>query len=85
MPLFAAKSIGDFIDQSIWAGIGLVVALLVLAWVVYRLRTWYGDDADRTDGNHELLTHLRDLRREGEVSEEEFRSIKGRLTERMDP
>jgi uncharacterized membrane protein len=85
MPLFAANSIGDFIDQSLWAGIGLVVALLVLAWLVYRLRAWYGDDADSTDGNHELLTHLRDLRREGEVSEEEFRSIKGRLTERMDP
>jgi hypothetical protein len=51
MPLLAQKSVGDFVSQSLWAGIGLVVALLVLAWVVYRLRAWYGEDAGGTDGD----------------------------------
>jgi hypothetical protein len=71
----------DLLDQSIWSGIGLVVALLVLAWAAYRLRSWYGDDEDRTDAEAQLLMQLRRLRVEGDVSEEEFRSIKGRLTE----
>jgi hypothetical protein len=84
MQVLAAKSLGDFLDQSAWAGIGLVVALLILAWVAYRLRAWYGEDEDRTAADHELLTSLRDLHREGAVSEDEYRSIKGRLTGRMD-
>lgn len=85
MPLVAAKTLTDFLQDSSWGVIGLVVALGVAAWLIYRLRTWYGEDADRAEGDQELLAHLRDLKREGDVSEEEFRSIKGRLTERMEP
>lgn len=84
MPVIAEKSFKELAGQSMWAGVGLVVALVVLAWLVFRLRAWYGEDSDRTGGDHELLTHLRELHREGDVSEEEFRSIKGRLTERME-
>jgi hypothetical protein len=78
--LLAAKTLDDLLDQSLWVGIGLVVAVLVLAWVTYHLRAWFGEDEGHTDANQELLTHVRDLHREGEMSESEYRSIKGRLT-----
>ena len=83
-PLAARRNLDDLFDQSFWAGIGLVVALLVLAWVIFHLRAWFGDDTDHTDDGRELLTHLKQLRAEGEVTDEEFRSIKGRITERRE-
>ena len=83
LPVLGAKTAEEVLDRSsLWA-IGLVVALLILAWAAYRLLSWFGEDEDRTDGDQELLTHLRHLRSDGDVSEEEYRSIKGRLTERM--
>jgi uncharacterized membrane protein len=81
LPLAAAKTVWDLLDQSMWSGIGLVVALLWLAWAAYRLRSWYGEDEDRADAGQEMLSQLRQMRAEGEVSEEEFRSIKGRLAQ----
>ncbi len=84
MPLAAAKTAWDLLDQTLWSGIGLVFALLVLAWAAYRLRSWYGEDAGRSDAGQELLSHVRQMRAEGGVSEEEYRSIKGRLSEPRD-
>lgn len=83
-PVAAARSVWDVLDQSWWVGIGLVIALLACAWVLYHLRAWFGEDEDHTAGHQELLTHLRQLRGEGDVSEEEFRSIKRRLVEQME-
>lgn len=84
LPVLAEKSVWDLLDRSMWSGIGLVVALLTLAWAFFRLRSWMRDDADRTAGEQELLTHVLQMHREGDVSEEEFRSIKGRLVGRKD-
>ena len=81
---FTVQQLWKFLNQVGPALIGLVVALLVLVWLVYRIRTWFGDGEDHTDGDQELLDHLSELHRRGDVSGEEFRSIKGRLTERMD-
>lgn len=79
MPPGATKTVWDLLDQSWWAGIGLVIAVLGLAWAAHRLRAWYGEDTGPADGSQELLEHLRQLRGEGGLSEEEFRSIKRRL------
>lgn len=84
LPVLAEKSVWDLLDRSMWSGVGLVVALLALAWAFFRLRSWMGDDEDRTAGEQELLTHVLQMHREGDVSEEEFRSIKGRLTGRKE-
>ncbi|MEZ6066650.1 MAG: hypothetical protein R3B90_13310 [Planctomycetaceae bacterium] len=80
----AAKRLDDLLDQSLWVMIGLVVAVLLLAWVIHQLRSWYGEDEDRTAAHQELLTSLRELHREGDVSEAEYRSIKGHLTGKME-
>lgn len=85
LPVVAAKTADELLDRSMWWGIGLVVALLLLAWAAYRLRSWFGEDTGHTDGSEELLTHLRQLQSAGDVSDEEYRSIKSRLSQRMDP
>ncbi len=84
MPVVAALGLEDLIGDTLWPGIGLVVALVVAIWLIFRIRSWYGGDADRREGDAELILHLRGLQREGQVSEEEYRSIKGRLVERTD-
>lgn len=80
MPVLLAISTEEVLDQSMWWAIGLVVALFILAWAAYRLRSWYGEDEDHADANQELLLHLKQLRADGDVSDEEFRNIKGRLS-----
>jgi len=82
LPLAARKDAFELLDQSFWAGIGLVVALLAMAWAIERLRAWSGDDAGLNDGQEELLTHLRRQKAEGDLSDAEYRSIKGRILER---
>jgi hypothetical protein len=69
----------DFLGESFFAWIGLCVALLILAGVVYRLRSWWREDAGRAVDSNELLTQFRELHREGDLTEAEFRSIKSRL------
>src|SRR5262249_29294053 len=55
------------------AGIG------VLAIAIYYIRSWLRDNDGPAASLHELLADYRDLHRRGELSDEEFRSIKGRM------
>jgi hypothetical protein len=79
LPVLSALTSEDLLDRSQWWVIGLLVALLLLAWAAYRLRAWFGEDEDHADANRELLAQLQQLKADGDVSEEEFRNIKGRL------
>lgn len=51
------------------------------AFVVARFRGGKGDDQPTTS---ELLTKFRELHEQGELSDEEFRSIKAKLAERLE-
>ncbi len=57
-------------------GIGLVVASLLLAVGIQLLRSWYRDRDGPADLSDEILDQMRDLHLEGDLSKEEFRSIK---------
>lgn len=70
---------------SDWLGFGAgFAALLVLIWLSFLIRSWLRDDAGPEADSHQMLTQLGDLLREGDLSEEEYRSIKSRLIERLD-
>ena len=57
-----------------------LLALLILAIVLFRwVRKRFLDHADRTTDELAMLSEIRELRARGELTEEEFRSIKGRL------
>ncbi|MCA9027885.1 MAG: hypothetical protein KDA86_21935 [Planctomycetaceae bacterium] len=72
------------LDASVWHVIGLLVALVVLVGLIIRVRTLFREDEDSTADDHRLLTQITDLHREGDLTEEEYRSIKGRLVQKLD-
>ncbi|MCY2967186.1 MAG: hypothetical protein NT069_26710 [Planctomycetota bacterium] len=65
--------------RLIWPSLSLVAGLLVLAAAVYYLKVWLRDRADDSGGQLLLLTEYREMVRRGQLSEEEFRKIKGRM------
>lgn len=65
-------------------GVGLGVALLFLAVGIHYLRSWYRGGDDPADSSNEILKQMRELRLEGDLSEEEFRSIKSQIIRRTE-
>ncbi len=64
-----------------WLILAVVVALLIgLSLWIKSILT--GDD-DTANTDHEMLSQILELKRRGELSPEEFRSIKGQLTTRI--
>lgn len=84
MLLAAETKFGEVLSASVWTWIGLIVAIMVLAWIVFRVRDWYREDDDRAENARNLLSEIQEMYDEGDLSEEEFRSIKGRLTTHRD-
>jgi uncharacterized membrane protein len=71
------------LNRSAWELFGLVLAILVMAWLIVEIRSWLTGDDDPAEGDHELLMSVRELNREGDLSDDEYRSIKSRLVERL--
>ncbi len=60
-----------------------VTAIGVLAIAVYLIRSWLRDNDGPAASEHELLSEYREMHRRGELSDEEFRIIKGRMAPRI--
>lgn len=87
MPGGGRKDLDDLFHEFaasalIFAGLVLLVGIGV--WVVTRVRSRLADDEGSATGDHRLLTQIADLKEQGDLTEEEYRSIKGRLVERID-
>jgi len=61
----------------------VLVVLIVFRWVVARLVTQVTEDSDPAETDRQMLTAINDLHRKGDLSQEEFRSIKGQLVDRL--
>ena len=61
----------------------LAVVLAISVWLIVRIRARYWGLEDPTAAEGEMLLRLSELRREGQLTEEEYRSIKGRLVARI--
>jgi hypothetical protein len=68
-----------FFEASIFTWVMLIACVGGLAWLVLRIRSWFREDEDPKAHAEEMLLQFGDLRREGHLSEEEYRSIKGQL------
>jgi len=64
---------------TLLAGAGLVVVI----WGILRFVSRVNEDVDPAEADKEMLLALQDLRREGDLSEDEFRSIKGQILGRL--
>ncbi|MFN5896199.1 MAG: hypothetical protein ACK48Y_01650, partial [Planctomyces sp.] len=67
--------------QTLWSWLPLLIAavvLVLLIWAILRILSKMNEDVDPAEADREMLQALRDLRREGDLSEDEFRSIRGK-------
>lgn len=84
MTCAAGDKVWQFFQAAALPWLGLAVLILVAVWAAVRIRSWYRDHDDGAEAAHRMLTQFGDLHRQGALSDEEYRSIKGRLVERID-
>ena len=77
-----AAKFQEFINSQAFYASGLAVALVVLAVLVHRIRAWYRGSNDPVDDHSEIIREFQELKQRGDLSEEEFRSIKGNVSSR---
>ncbi len=65
----------------IWAV--LIFVVIVAALLIVWIRARYRGREDREAMERQMLMQMRELHREGDLTEEEFRSIKGRFASRL--
>lgn len=73
----------DALNQALVPLIAVAILIAVLAVAVYLIRSWLRDNDGPAASAHELLAEYRELHLRGELSEEEFRIIKGRMVPRI--
>jgi hypothetical protein len=76
--------IKKLLDVSWSSWLILAVLLFSAAWLILRIRARFRDRDDPAEQKHRLLMQMGDLHHEGGLSDEEYRSIKGRLIEPRD-
>ncbi len=67
----------------IWPVSATVLLLFLLAWLVWKLRAWWREDANDAETDHEILARYREMNLRGELSDEEYRSIKSQMAIRL--
>jgi hypothetical protein len=83
VPLLAdAQDAFRLMQRSSWTWVALAVVLVLLAAVVFWIRSRFREDSGPAADDDEMLRLASELRRQGDLSDEEFRSLKGRLLDR---
>lgn len=70
-----------FLEASYVEWLWLILAITTLTWVIFRIRSWIREADGPAGLSDELLMQFREMQRDGDLSEEEYRLIKGRLIE----
>lgn len=63
----------------VWLALSLVAVLLVLGGALYAVRNWLRESTEDDGCNLLLLSEYREMVQQGQLTEEEFRKIKGRM------
>lgn len=87
--ILAAKRLTPhgFLDQFTqgggWVSLGLVVlAVAVLFVLVLKIKDWMRPKTLAENSPEELLLHFRDIHKQGELSADEYKNIRERLTKK---
>lgn len=70
---------GPVQELILWMALGAIL-VTVAAYVIGKIRT---EPAQKEPGASELMSKFRELRSKGQLSEEEFRTIKTTLADRL--
>ncbi len=73
------QQLQEFVNSNLGWWIGAVVACFLGSLLVLKIRNWYHDGDGPADSKDQFLQRLRDSHREGQISDEEYRSIKSRF------
>lgn len=73
-----AKSQQLLLTALAWL-IGVVFALVILGWVILKLREWFNEDDGPAADPEMMLMQFREMQGEGDLSDEEYRLIKRKL------
>ena len=57
-----------------------ILSIGVLVGIALWLRSWYREYDGTTEDAHDLLLQFKELKRQGNLTEDEYRSIRSRLT-----
>ncbi len=66
-----------------WQFLFTAACLVVLIWSIVRFVSRAHEDVDPAETDQDMLNTISELRREGDLSEDEYRSIKSQLMGRM--
>jgi hypothetical protein len=72
----------NMLQESTWLWIGLIVAIVVLAFAVQKIRALFWGDEDPAGDVQQLVEGAEEMRRTGALTEAEFRSIQSRAARR---
>ena len=78
------EELARLMQVSWMAWFGLFALLAVAAWLVLRIRARFRDREDPTEGGHQMLMQMGELHRQGGLSDQEYRSIKSKLSGPVD-
>ena len=84
--LIGAKGRPDLLNWPLvswWPFLVATVCLVIVIWLVVQLIARVNKDTDPAAADHEMLLALSELHREGDLTVEEFRSIKSQLVHRL--
>jgi hypothetical protein len=73
----------DALSKALIPILATVAAIGVLTVAIYLIRSWLRENDGPAASTHELLAEYREMHRQGELSDEEFRIIKGRMAPRI--
>ncbi len=85
MELLAARNLTDLLQATAGQWVLLLIFIGLLIGLIMWVRSILSESEDTTNVDHEMLTSMTELQRRGELSSEEYRSIKGRLASRLQP
>ena len=66
------------------AWLGLFLLLAGATWLIIRIRAQFREREDPAEEGHQMLMQMGELHREGGLSDEEYRSIKSKLSGPLD-
>lgn len=87
--MIVAKQTNDWLDLlqlpdfNWWQFLFAAACLMVLIWSIVRFVSSIHEDVDPAESDQDMLIAISELRRQGDLSEDEYRSIKGQLLARM--
>lgn len=80
----AQPDLWELTQSSGPALLGLLALILFAIWMIVRIRERFRDREDHAATPHQLLMQYREMQREGDLTDEEYRSIKSRLVQQVE-